>query len=141
MVSLHAPSPHAACPTTRLSWTPCTYGSGSGRSFCSHPQVERLKEPKPVFAQRSDWETPLMTSKEKTELETAEQAATVIPPQCYHKLITFRPVGSKFEMVQPYYSAMRVHVLGYAHLSSSPPPPNSRHGIPTLECYCSQISF
>ena len=30
-----------------------------------------------------------------------------------------RPVGSKFEMVRPYYSAKRVHnILGHAHLPS-----------------------
>ena len=50
-----------------------------------------------------------------------------------------RPVGSKFEMVQPYYSAKRAHnVLEHAHLPSLQPPP----GMPLLECYqCTQIAF
>ena len=34
----------------------------------------------------------------------------------------YRPVGSKFEMVRPYYSTKRAHnVLGHAHLPSPPP--------------------
>ena len=34
---------------------------------------------------------------------------------------SIRPVGSKFEMVRPHYSAKRAHnVLGHAHLPSSP---------------------
>ena len=36
----------------------------------------------------------------------------------------YRPVGSKFEMVRPYYDAMRArNVLGHTHLPSPPPPP------------------
>ena len=36
--------------------------------------------------------------------------------------IHIRPVGSKFEMVRPYYSAMHAHnFLGHAHLPSPSP--------------------
>ena len=49
-----------------------------------------------------------------------------------------RPVGSKFKMVRPYYSAKRAHnVPGHAHS----PLPHTPPGIPALECYCSQIAF
>ena len=44
---------------------------------------------------------------------------------CDQKVGLFRPVGSNYEMVRPYYSAKRAHnVLGHAHLSSPPPPPS-----------------
>ena len=50
----------------------------------------------------------------------------------------YRPVGSKFEMVRPYYSAMRAHNLGgHAHL----PSPHTLSGTPALECYCSPPAF
>ena len=50
-----------------------------------------------------------------------------------------RPVGSKFEMVRPYYSAKRAHnVLGHAHLT---PPPHPPPGIQPLQCHCFQIAF
>ena len=48
-------------------------------------------------------------------------------------LTMHRPVGSKFEMVRPYYSAKCVHnVLGHTHL---PSPPH------TTWYPCSQIAF
>ena len=51
-----------------------------------------------------------------------------------------RVIGSKFEMVWPYYSMKRVHdVLGHA------PPPLPPPGTPPLEnvnkLFCSQIYF
>ena len=37
-------------------------------------------------------------------------------------ILCYRPVGNKFEMVWPYYSAMRTHnFLGHAHLLSPSP--------------------
>ena len=60
--------------------------------------------------------------------------------QCVHVVVCYRPVGSKFEMVRPYYDAMRArNVLGHTHLPSPPPP--TPPGIPALECYCCQIAL
>ena len=51
----------------------------------------------------------------------------------YSCLSLIRPIGSKFEMVQLYYSAKRVYnVLGHAHLPPQPQP--SIPVIQPLEC-------
>ena len=55
------------------------------------------------------------------------------------QVVLTRPVGSKFEMVRPHYSAKRAHnVLGHTHLT---PPPHPPPGIQPLQCHCSQIAF